>query len=122
MSCNHTSQVRRAACAGDDDAEAARCSIPREFSRRVRGSMCGENTRLARHPEFIKCFDGMTHGLPIRFAAHDDSNQWLQFWHEEILECLVRLRQQTHTADLLSISLRCRRLHHMNAKIASVSC
>jgi hypothetical protein len=74
MSRNHSSQMCRAACTSDDDTQPARCSIPREFSGRVRRSMRGENVRLVRHAELIERLDGMTHRFPIRFAAHDHGN------------------------------------------------
>jgi hypothetical protein len=74
MSRNDSSQMCRAACASDDNAQPARRSIAREFSRRVRRSMRGENARLVRHAELIQRLDGTTHCVPIRFAAHDHSN------------------------------------------------
>jgi hypothetical protein len=39
--------------------------------------MRGKNVRLVRHAELIEHFDSMAHRFPIRFAAHDDSDQRL---------------------------------------------
>jgi hypothetical protein len=65
MSRNHSSQMCRAACASNDDAQPARCSIPREFSGRVWRSMRGKNVRLVRHAERIERLNGVTHRVPV---------------------------------------------------------
>ncbi len=93
MSRNHSSQMCRAACASDDDAQPPRCSIPREFSGRLRCSVRGEDARLVRHAKLVERLDGTTHGFPIRFAAHDYSNQRFQLRHARIVGRLIRSRQ-----------------------------
>jgi len=74
MRGDDSGQMRRTTCTGDDDAQPTRCRIARELSGRVRCSMRGENARLVRHAQLMERLDGMTHCVPIGFAAHDHSN------------------------------------------------
>jgi shikimate kinase len=90
---DNSGQMRRAAGAGDDDTQSARCCFAREIGRRLGRAMGGEDPRFVRHTKLIECFNGVAHRLPIRFAPHYDRNQRFRLRHEGIVGRLIRSRQ-----------------------------
>ena len=64
--------MRGAAGARDDDLETGRLCAFGEGIQPFRGAMGRDDARFAIDSERGKRFGGVTHGLPIRLASHDD--------------------------------------------------
>ena len=72
---NHAGQVRRAARPGDDHAQSAFFGRAGVLAHPFRRAMRGDDAALVRDLELFEHLRRMTHRVPIRLAAHDDSDQ-----------------------------------------------
>ena len=69
---DHAGQMRRAAGAGDEDADAALLGAGHEPEQQVRRPMGRDGVQLARNLEPAEHLDGLLHHGEVRAAAADD--------------------------------------------------
>lgn len=71
----HAGQMRRAAGAGDDNAEAGRLGALGKGIEAFRRAVGGDDPRVVGDTERVERLGGVAHGRPVGLAAHDDGHR-----------------------------------------------
>ena len=71
----HAWKVGGAAGSRDNDFKACRLGALGKIDKPVRRPVCRDDQGREAYPEFIEKGGGMAHRLPIRFAAHNNSDR-----------------------------------------------
>ena len=71
----HARKMGSAACAGDDDLEAALFGGFRVFEKQIRSAVGGDDTRFMWNTELGERPGGKFHGVPVGAGTHDDADE-----------------------------------------------
>ncbi len=74
----HAGEVGGPACAGDDDADAARRRILAEGDHALGGAVGRHDVHLVGDAELLERRRGVGHHAPVGVGAHDDGYQWVR--------------------------------------------
>ena len=77
--------------AGDDHLHAAARGARRVFGGHRRRPVCRQHATFVRDPEFGQDVAGLPHRVPIRFAAHQNADEWLSFSHGRLFHHSLRV-------------------------------
>ncbi len=92
-------QGRRAAGAGDDDADAASRGRLGELAHLVRRAVGGDDVRLVGDAELVEGVEALLHGGGIGLRAHDDGDDEDCSWYLQPF----RARAEAPPADVRAI-------------------
>src|ERR1700674_2381214 len=88
--------MRRAACAGDDDFDAAFFGVGSIFEKQIGRAVGGDYARFMWNTESLERLGDELHGIPIRAGAHDDA-------HEGVRDCSLSMARRALPFCLHSI-------------------
>lgn len=73
----HAGKMGRAACAGDDDFDAAHFGGPSVFKEQIGGTVGGYDAGFMWNMQLGERLGGELHGVPVGAGTHDDADERL---------------------------------------------